>query len=159
MRLQEAKSIAERVRTTLLPHCERVEIAGSIRRGKPTVHDIDIVMVPKSGEELVLNSVLCGIGAIEVDGPRLKRLRLPRENIAIDIYLATPATWTALLLIRTGSAESNVRLSSLAKSKGWHLKASGEGLFDEEGNRIAGDTEESIFEALGIPYQEPHERG
>jgi len=38
------------------------------------------------------------------------------------------------------------------------LKASGDGLFNEEGERIAGDTEQSIYEALGIPYQEPQER-
>jgi hypothetical protein len=156
--LEDAKLIAERVKATLSPHCERVEIAGSIRRGKATVHDIDLVMIPKPGEDLVLNSLLCGIGTIEVDGPRLKRLRLPKENISVDIYIATPATWATLLLIRTGSAESNVRLSSLAKRKGWHLKASGEGLFDEDGNRIAGDTEESIFEALGVQYQQPNER-
>ena len=157
--MEQAKPIAERVKATLSPHCDRIEIAGSIRRGKPFVHDIDLVMIPKSGEELMLNSLLCGMGTIEVDGPRLKRLRLPRENITIDIYLATPATWAILLLIRTGSAESNIRLSSLARSKGWRLKADGAGLFDEDGNRIAGDTEQSIFEALGIPYQEPSERG
>ena len=93
-----------------------------------------------------------------MNGSKVKKLHLP-ENITVDIYLATPATWATLLLIRTGSAESNIRLSGLAKSKGWHLKASGEGLFDEDDNRIAGDTEESIFSALGIPYLEPNERG
>ena len=59
---------------------------------------------------------------------------------------------------KAGSAEHNMRLATLAKRKGWHLKVSGDGLFDENGNRIAGDTEESIYEALGIPYQEPNER-
>ena len=159
MRLDEARSIAERVRGVLSPYCDKIEIAGSIRRGKPTVHDIDLVMIPKSGQDLMLNSLLCSMGKIVLDGPRVKRLQLPDENITVDIYLATPDTWTVLLLIRTGSAESNVRLSSLARRKGWRLKASGEGLFDEDSNRIAGDTEESIFEALGIPFQQPHERG
>jgi len=46
----------------------------------------------------------------------------------------------------------------LAKRKGWHLKASGDGLFNEKGERIAGETEESIYEALGTPYQTPDER-
>ncbi len=158
MKFEEAKLIAERAKATLSPHCERIEVAGSIRREKPVVHDIDMVLIPKSGDELLLNTVLCRLGTIEVDGPKLKRIRLP-ENISLDLYLAEPSTWAILLLIRTGSAESNVRLSSLARSRGWRLKASGEGLFDEEGNRIAGDSEESIFEALGIAYQEPHERG
>ena len=159
MRLKEARLIAKEMKATLSPHCDRIAIAGSIRRGKPLVHDIDMVMIPKPREDLVLSSLLRSIGKMELDGPKTKRLRLPNENIAIDIYLATPATWVTLLLIRTGSAESNIRLSGLAKSKGWRLKASGEGLLDEDGNRIAGDTEESIYEALGIPYEEPHERG
>jgi len=42
---------------------------------------------------------------------------------------------------------------------GWHLAASGEGLFNEKGERVAGDTEESIYEALGLAYQRPEERG
>ena len=100
MRLEEAKLIAERVKETLSPHCDRIEITGSIRRGKPLVHDIDIVMIPKPGEDLVLSSLLCSIGTIELDGPKIKRVRLSKENIAIDIYLATQATWATLLLIR-----------------------------------------------------------
>ena len=144
MKLQEARVMAERMKDTLSPHCDRIEIAGSIRRGKLFVHDIDLVTIPKQGQELILDSVLCSIGTIEMDGAKIKRLRLP-ENIELDIYLATPATWATLLLIRTGSAESNMRLATLAKRKGWHLKVSGDGLLDENGNRIAGDTEESIF--------------
>ena len=145
MKLEEARPIGERVKDILSPHCDKIKIVGSIRRGKAFVHDIDMVAIPKPETELLLNTVLCSIGTV--------------ENITVDIYLATPATWATLLLIRTGSAESNIRLSGLAKSKGWHLKASGEGLFDEDDNRIAGDTEESIFSALGIPYLEPNERG
>lgn len=49
-------------------------------------------------------------------------------------------------------------LGSLAKRKGWQLKANGDGLFDRTGNRVAGDSEESIYQALGIPYQEPSKR-
>lgn len=158
MKLEEAKLIAEKVKQLLLPHCHKIEIAGSIRRGKPLVHDIDMVLIPKPGDELLLNTVLCSIGRIEMDGDKIKKVRLP-ENISVDLYMATPDTWAGLLLIRTGSAESNMRLASLAKQKGWQLKANGDGLFDEVGNKIAGDTEESIFEALGVPYQLPNERG
>jgi DNA polymerase/3'-5' exonuclease PolX len=46
----------------------------------------------------------------------------------------------------------------LAKKKGWHLAASGDGLFNEKGQRVAGGSEESIYEALELPYQEPWER-
>jgi len=46
----------------------------------------------------------------------------------------------------------------LTKKRGWRLAASGDGLFDETGRRIASDTERSIYEALEMPWQEPWER-
>lgn len=158
MRLEEAKTIADRVKETLAPHCERIEIAGSIRRAKPMVNDIDIVLIEKPEAALMMNGLLFNMGIVKLNGPKIKRVYLPERNISVDIYIATPAAWATLLLIRTGSKENNIRLCSLARRKGYHLEASGGGLFDESGTRIAGDTEESIYEALGVPYQEPKER-
>lgn len=161
MRLEEATTIAEKVKEILSPYCEEIEIAGSVRRRKPTVNDIDIVLIEKPSAWLILSSLIATIGRIELNGDKIKRLWYEdkQSGIAIDIYIATPATWATLLLIRTGSKESNIRLASIAKRQGWHLKANGDGLFNEKGERIAGETEESIYEALGIPYQEPNERG
>lgn len=160
MRLEEAKTIAERVKQTLTPYCDRIEIAGSIRRRKPAVHDIDVVMIPKPEAALTINYALSHIGTIAKDGPKIKQLWYTENQtlISVDIYIATPVTWSTLLLIRTGSKENNIRLATIAKTKGWQLRASGEGLLDQAGNRIAGDTEQSIYEALGLPYQEPEER-
>ena len=160
MRLQEARTIAERVKVTLAPYCDRIEIAGSIRRAKPMVNDIDIVLIEKPEAALTINYVLSHIGTIVKDGPKIKQLWYTENQtlISVDLYIATPATWATLLLIRTGSKENNIRLATIAKRKGWHLKANGDGLFNEKEERIAGDTEESIYEALAIPYQEPEER-
>jgi len=160
MRLEEATTIAEKVKETLSPYCEKLEIAGSVRRRKPTVNDIDIVVIEKPRVMLVLSSLIASMGRITLNGDKIKRLWYgdKQSGIAIDLYLATPATWATLLLIRTGSKENNIRLASLAKRQGWHLKANGDGLFNDEGERIAGETEESIYKALGIPYQEPQER-
>ncbi|MBA7502834.1 hypothetical protein ES706_01431 [subsurface metagenome] len=161
MRLEEATTIAKKVKEILSPYCEEIEIAGSIRRGKPVVHDIDMVLIEKPETWLVLSSMIASIGRITLNGNKIKSLWYgdKQSGIAIDIYIATPATWATLLLIRTGSKENNIRLASIAKRQGWHLKANGDGLFNEKGERIAGETEESIYEALGIPYQEPNERG
>jgi len=161
MRLEEATTIAEKVKESLSPYCEKIEIAGSIRRGKPTVNDIDMVLIEKPKAVLLLSSLIASMGRIVLNGDRIKRLWYgdKQSGISIDIYIATPYTWSTLLLIRTGSKENNIRLASLAKRKRWHLKANGDGLFNEKGERIAGDTEESIYQALGIPYQEPWERG
>lgn len=160
MRLEEAKPIAEKVKEFLSPYCEKLEIAGSIRRAKAIVHDIDIVLIEKPKAALMFASVydvVASIGKVELNGAKIKRVRWG-ELITIDIYIATPATWATLLLIRTGSKENNIKLATIAKRRGWQLKASGDGLFNDKGERVAGDTEESIYEALGIPYQPPEER-
>jgi len=175
MELEKAVGIAGRVVQELSPHCERIEVAGSIRRKRPFVHDIDLVCIPSSGAFV---TALQSLGQLKVGGQKVLRVNLP-EMISLDVYVATPSTWATLLLIRTGSAKHNVRLCSLAKSKGMRLHADGSGLFaittrpvlpyqesmnnllaidDEVGERIAGDTEESIFAALGRPYKRPEER-
>ncbi|HUV52790.1 MAG TPA: hypothetical protein VMW64_06925 [Dehalococcoidia bacterium] len=158
MRLETARPIAERVKELLTPHCERIEIVGSIRREKPIVHDIDMVLIPKPYATIMMSGLLTTIGELKANGDKIKRVHLPTENIDIDIYLATPASWATLVLIRTGSKENNIKLCTIAKIKGWQLKANGDGLFNAEGERIAGDTEQSIYEALTIRYQEPQER-
>jgi len=158
MRLETAKEVARQITVTLLPHCQSIEIAGSIRREKPIVHDIDIVLIPKLGAAPYIGTLLTTIGELKANGDKIKRVFLVDYDITIDIYLATPENWTTLLLIRTGSKENNIRLCTIAKSKGWQLKANGDGLFNAEGQRIAGDTEQSIYEALAIRYQEPQER-
>jgi DNA polymerase (family 10) len=158
MRLETAKEVAEQLRATLMPHCQRIEIVGSIRRHRPTVHDIDIVLIPKPYAVIMMSGLLTTIGDLKADGDLIKRVFLIDYNITVDIYIATPSSWATLVLIRTGSKENNIKLCSRARTKGWQLKASGDGLFNEEGERIAGDTEQSIYEALGIPYQEPQER-
>lgn len=85
-------------------------------------------------------------------------MRIEVNSTQVDIYFADEKTWATLLFIRTGSAENNIRLASLAKKKGWHLAASGDGLFDQTSKRIAGDTEQSIYDALNVKWQEPWER-
>jgi len=158
MRLEQARQIANNIKKILTPYCDRIEIAGSIRRRKPIVHDIDIVLIEKPESALIIPSLLATIGAITLNGSKIKRLHYGDADINIDIYTATPASWSTLLLIRTGSKENNIRLATIAKRKGWQLKANGDGLFNNHGDRITGDTEESIFQVLGLPYQEPHDR-
>jgi len=158
MRLEQARQIANNIKKILTPYCDRIEIAGSIRRGKPIVHDIDIVLIEKPEAALIMPSILATIGTLTQNGSKIKRVLYHEEDIFIDIYFATPASWSTLLLIRTGSKENNIRLATIAKRKGWQLKANGDGLFNNHGDRIAGDTEESIYQVLDIPYQEPYER-
>jgi len=155
--LSRAQRVAEAVVEQLRPYCQRIEIAGSIRRKKHWVNDIDLVLIPK--DQWNLHAVLTnlGDGKLMMSGPKIVRVML--GSIQVDIYLADETTWATLLLIRTGSAENNIRLATLAKKRGWRLAASGDGLFNMKGERIAGDTEESIYAALGLPWQPPERRG
>ena len=155
MILERAEKIAETVVKRLKPYCKKIEVAGSIRRRKPWVKDIDLVLIPS--DPWNLHHEVLGLGQTRAAGSKI--MRVMAGETQIDIYIAEPETWATLLLIRTGSADNNIRLASRAKERGWHLHANGDGLFNENGQRIAGDTELSIYQALGLPYQRPEERG
>jgi len=152
--LERAEKTAAAIIKRLAPFCERLEIAGSIRRRRPWVNDIDIVLIP--GDIWNLHQEIKRLGPVRMSGSKIMRVMV--GAIQCDFYFATPETWATLLLIRTGSAENNIRLATRAKKMGWHLAASGEGLFNEKGERVAGDTEQSIYEALSLAYQKPEER-
>lgn len=154
MELEKAKTIAGIVVEAIKPYCDRIEVAGSIRRQRPNPKDIDLVVIPNDRWNLDL--ALMRMGNYKMSGMKIARVDM--DGSQVDIYFADKETWATLLLIRTGSKESNIRLATLAKKRGWQLKASGEGLLNEMGERIAGDSERSIFEALGLEYQEPWER-
>ena len=155
--LERAERMANEIIKRLAPYCSRIQVAGSIRRKKPSPRDIDIVLIPS--DPWNLEHEILGLARPFkpwVSGEKLKRFNC--NGVQVDLYYAEPKTWATLLLIRTGSKENNIRLCSLAKSKDWHLAASGDGLFDENGQRIAGDTEKSIYGALGLPFQPPERR-
>jgi len=153
MDLARANEIACDIKSQLEMYCERIEIAGSIRRKKPFVHDIDMICIPNNQGQFIAK--LQSLGRIKMGGNKLIRCQLP--EISLDIYIATPEIWATLLLIRTGSAKHNVMLCTRAQKMGMKLHADGSGL-TKHGDRIAGDTEESIFEALDMKYKSPEDR-
>jgi DNA polymerase (family 10) len=177
MRLEDALPLAQKVCVALSPFCERVVVAGSIRRGKAEVGDIDIVALPKCvdlpgalggtahfGESQVwkgmLPMALVKLGLrVEAFGQELLRFSFVEPELQVDVYRARPDTWGVILLVRTGSKDHNVKLCMLARSKGWKLSAC-EGVVDQEGfgKIIAGRTEEAIFAALGLGFVEPKDR-
>lgn len=188
--LAAARAVAERFVGTIRPYVERVEVAGSIRRGKPTVSDIEIVAIPKTHS---LQAGLFGdAGGPEVDelheqivfqveyDPRLeirvlddgtRRFRervkyLVWEGIPLDLFaVKPPAQWGAILAIRTGPAAFS-HLCVTPRAKGGAMPygmlqqqgALWRGEPERGGRIIATPTEESWFEALGLPSWAPHER-
>ncbi len=158
--LAEAEKTANHVKASVCAHCERIEVAGSIRRQRPTVHDIDFVVVAKSDVEwLKISEELKRLKAKpSCSGNSVIKALLPCQGglFQVDFYRAKPATFGIHMLIRTGSAEHNMWLAGHAISKGMRIKYS-EGLI-KEGSVIAGEDEKEVFAALGLPYPLPSVR-
>lgn len=165
-----ALGVARRVVEELKPASLRIEIAGSLRRGNPAVHDIDIVLLPKQpsdqfvlGDEMPLEQILRDLRArgslTEVRGKeKIKCFIAAKTGIPVDLYIATPETWTTLLLIRTGSKEHNIKLAQRARELGMKLRASGDGIEAASGQLLRLSTEEELFSVLQVPYKPPEDR-
>ena len=158
--LREAQSLADQVKAAVEALCDRIEVAGSIRRQKLKVHDIDFVVVAKSDAQwLKINEKLKHLKAKpNCSGNSVIKAFVPCENrfFQVDFYRAKPSTFGIHLLVRTGSADHNMWLAGYAISKGMRIRYS-EGIL-KEGSVIAGETEKGVFEALGLPYPLPPER-
>ena len=158
--LKEAKTLAEQIRTAVESHCVIIEIAGSIRRQKDKVHDIDFVVVAGNDAEWQkINEKLRRLKAKpSCSGNSLIKVFLPCRNglFQVDFYRAKPSTLGINMIIRTGSAEHNMWLAACAISRGMRLKYS-EGL-TKDGFAIAGESEKGVFTALDLPCPVPSQR-
>src|SRR5665647_22471 len=158
--LTEAEKTAAQIKATVDAHCELLEVAGSIRRQKPKVHDIDFVVVAKSDAEWQkINDKLKQLKAKpNCSGNSVIKAFVPCENgfFQVDFYRAKPSTFGIHLLVRTGSAENNMWLAGYAISKGMRIKYS-EGLI-KDNKAIAEETEKGVFEALDLSYPLPSQR-
>ena len=161
MNLEEAEEAARYCLSKLTPVSERIEVVGSIRRRRPQVRDVDILLIP--GKDLIsFRETLAELfGLLTADGEKIKRGTVTAYEFAlevqVDLYIADEKNFECLKLVRTGSASHNLRLASLAKSKKMKLHASGLGLTNEKNEIVASD-ERGIFDALGVPYLKPEDR-
>ena len=158
--LEEAQRTAAEVKAVVEAQCELIEVAGSLRRQKSKVHDIDFVVVAKSDADWQrINEKLKQLKAKpNCSGNSVIKAFVPCENgfFQVDFYRAQPSTFGILLLVRTGSAEHNMWLAGYAISKEMRIRYS-EGLI-KDGVAVAGETEQGVFEALGLPYPLPSQR-
>ena len=166
MTLKEGLVIAEAARARLAPFCERLSIAGSIRRNREFVGDVDLVVLPRRGRERDLYADLDAMGRVAKRGPQYAVINLPcGEQLDVwfargreqGLFASVPGNWGALLLTRTGSTEHNIELVRRAKELGlrYHPHA---GVVDASGAVVASESEEEIFEALGMDFVPPEER-
>ena len=160
MEYNKALEIAEKTKAQLAPYCERIEIAGSIRRKKPDVGDIEIVAIPKPYAIGLFESGIVPVvnqwEKIKGELPCKYTQRMLPEGIKLDLFFADKENWANIFAIRTGSAEySHRRLAAEWVSQGY--KSEG-GYLYKNGEKIILPEEEDLFELLHIPYVEPEER-
>ena len=150
----EAILIANELCNRIDEFCEKYEVAGSIRQGKPMVGDVDIVIIPKTPVDEFIAKIK---ETIEFEYGGTKKLFGMFMGRPVNIFITTPDSYGACLYQSTGPALYNVHKRQLAKSKGFKLNEYG--LYNREtGEKVAGATEESIFEALGWKYTRPEDR-
>lgn len=170
MNLSFAQSCAAKLIEWLAPICERVEVAGSIRRGCPKVNDVDLVIVPRLVPLRNLLGDLDGtvnetaVAILERATQRNWKVLQAGEHIIIveaggvqaDFYFATPDSFASVWLCRTGSKEHNVWFCQRAISRGLHWKTPSGLMRGEE--MIPARTEEDLYRLVGSPYIEPRSR-
>jgi DNA polymerase (family 10) len=159
MPLGRALPLAEEIAHALarVRGVKRVEPAGSVRRRKETVGDLDILVTSTDPARVMDAFVrLPQVADVIERGPTKASVR-HREGIQVDLRVMEPAAFGAALQYFTGSKEHNIRIREMAVKK--RLKISEYGVFREPGGRrIAGATEEEVYAAVGLPWIPPELR-
>lgn len=134
---------------------KQAAIAGSIRRRKETIGDIDILVTSLKPEKVMDRFVeLPMVAHIYGKGPTKTNVRL-KNGLDADLRVVPEESFGAALCYFTGSKSHNIALRELAVKKGWKLNEYG--LFDGD-KMIAGRTEPELYKALGLQYVEPEMR-
>lgn len=157
--LHEAEDMALGVFNGLkeCPEVNSLSIAGSLRRKKEIIKDIDILAASDQAERVMDCFVaLPDVADIIGRGPTKASVRL-QKGIAVDLRVVSPEQYPYALHHFTGSKEHNTKMRHTAKSLG--LKMNEYGLFREvDGSRIPCSNEEELFKALGMAYIPPELR-
>lgn len=151
--LRIAEDYLDYMRTS--PEVKKIMYAGSLRRKAETIGDIDLLAT--TNHPLKLSEHFCTypkILQILAQGATKSSVVL-KERVQVDLRVVEEASFGAALLYFTGNKDFNIRLRTIALRKG--LKINEYGLFRGE-EKLAGRTEEEMFEALGIPYLSPEDR-
>jgi len=154
--LSVAMELAEELTGLLaaVPGGQRVAYAGSLRRMRDTIGDVDILAI--SDQPGVLMQAFTGLPHVDrvVARGETKTSIRTTLGLQVDLRVVPPASWGAALQYFTGSRAHNIRTREIAVRK--KLKLSEYGLFDvETGDTIASLTEEDVYDRLGLPWIPP----
>ncbi|MFI9255406.1 DNA polymerase/3'-5' exonuclease PolX [Streptomyces sp. NPDC053069] len=134
--------------------CKRCGYAGSLRRMRETVGDLDVLVAAERSEPFM--AALCELPAtaeVVARGSKKTSVRTGK-GLQVDLRVVPPQSWGAAMQYFTGSKAHNIRTRTLAVHQG--LKLSEYGLFDaESGDSLASRTEEEVYARLGLPWIVP----
>lgn len=163
---------------------ERVMFAGSLRRGTADVGDIEILFIPKvesapdpldlfgtpvqtnKAEALIAEWLRSGIlskrvgeGGTTSWGGQIKLAVHVHSGIPVDLFTATRENWFNLLVCRTGPADLNTKIATLARERGMTWGVNRSGFYREDGtlHKLV-CSERDVFDTVGLPYQDPIQR-
>jgi len=138
-----------------LKEVEKINLAGSLRRKKETIGDVDILVVsPQSDKVMKFFTNLKGVEKIWGKGKTKASIRM-KEGFDIDLRIVPPKSYGSALQYFTGNKEHNILIRKIAIEKG--LKLSEYGVFKGK-KMIAGKTEEDVYKAIGLTWMEPELR-
>lgn len=135
----------------------RAEFAGSVRRGRETVRDVDILV--SAADRQRVREVFLPFGQELVNGEAKSRIFVPidgRTSVQVDLMFVEPESWGAAIAYFTGSKEHNVALRTLANRKG--MTVNEHGFYTLEGKKLGGEEEHELYNLLGIPFYPPELR-
>jgi DNA polymerase (family 10) len=151
--LPRMKEIIKKLET--LKEIEKIDVAGSVRRGKETIKDIDLLVVTKEPDKVMDFFVsLPGIIKVWNKGKTKSSIRM-KDGFDVDLRVVSKKSYGSALQYFTGSKEHNIATRKIAISRG--LKLNEYGVF-KQGKAIAGSDEVGVYRALGMSYIEPELR-
>ncbi|GAB7187493.1 DNA polymerase/3'-5' exonuclease PolX [Kitasatospora sp. Ki12] len=154
--LDAATELAEQLVAALsaVPGCTRCAYAGSLRRMRETVGDIDVLATAEDSAPLM--AALTGLPYVaEVIGSGTTKTSVRTDRgVQVDLRVVPEEDWGAALVYFTGSKAHNIKLRTMAVRAG--LKLSEYGLFEVDGGaKVVSRTEDEVYAALGLPWIAP----
>ncbi|KKU14970.1 MAG: PHP domain protein [Parcubacteria group bacterium GW2011_GWB1_45_9] len=138
-----------------LPQVKKLNIAGSARRKKETIGDVDILVISDKSKQVMDSFVsMPEVARVFAHGETKSVVRL-KNGMEVDLRVVPTESYGAALMYFTGSKDHNIAIREMAIKKGWKLNEYG--LFKGK-KLIAGRTEEEVYKKFGMDYIEPELR-
>jgi len=157
MKYDIIKPYADELLNIFKPFCDRIEIAGSIRRKQPDCKDIELVVIPSTWrlEGWFRNAKFTEGFWVTKEGPLMKQFKW--KGKMVDLFICTPQNWGWIYFIRTGPKDWNIRAVNRLRK---HNIISHEGKLRDITTRTIIETpeENDIFDLLKCGFIEPERR-